>query len=305
VALVALVALVACSADSDDSSANTTTTVPRLRAEITPLEGRPSAVAFGEGVLWVADDERNVVVRLDPSDGRAMGDPIPVAPQPIAVDYGAGAVWVAHAGGTVTQIVDGQVAASVTVGGTLVDVLAGVADVFVGDIAGGLVRRIDPATRTVGAPITVPAGVVRLALVGGYVWVTNTENTVTLVDPSAGTVAKQVQVGNGPIGLGDTDGVVWVANSDDDTVSLIDTQSVSVITHKPTGKAPVAVAGGGGRMWIASQDDEALIGLEAPRGRQVARVSLGLRPRDAVATPAGVWIVGVEPSGAALVRVAP
>ena len=289
--------------DTDADDGGSDTTAERPIAEVTPLEGRPSAVTYGEDTLWVADDERNLVLRLDPNDGRAKGDPIPVDPQPVAIDYGAGAIWVAHGGGTVTQIVNGQVAATIPVGGTLVDVAVGVADVVVADIAAGTVRRIDPVTGALGEPIVVPGGVVRLALVGGYVWVTNQENTLTLIDTSSRTIAKQVQVGNGPIGLADTDGVVWVANSDDNTVSRIDAPSVTLLDHKPVGKAPVAVAGGSGTVWIANQDDETLTILEAPDGRAEGRaVSLGLRPRDLVATPAGTWAVGVEPSGAALVR---
>jgi YVTN family beta-propeller protein len=303
---LALAALVLGGCSGGDDGAETTITTSasaRAIAEVTPLEGRPSAVTYGEDTLWVADDERNLVLRLDPDDGRVKGNPIPVDPQPVAIDYGAGAIWVAHGGGTLTQIVDGRVAATIPVGGTLVDVAVGVADVVVADIAAGIVRRVDPVSRALGAPIVVPGGVVRLALVGGYVWVTNQENTLALIDTSSSSVAKRVQVGNGPIGLADTDGVVWVANSDDDTVSRIDAQAVALLDHKPVGKAPVAVAGGSGFVFIANQDDETLTTLEAPAGRAVDRpVSLGLRPRDLVTTPAGTWAVGVEPSGAALVR---
>jgi DNA-binding beta-propeller fold protein YncE len=152
-------------------------------------------------------------------------------------------------------------------------------------------------------PIVVPGGVVRLALVGGYVWVTNKENTLTLVDPSAGTVSKQLEVGDGPIGLADAGQFVWVANSDDDTVSQIHGESVTVVGTKQTGRAPVGVAGGSGRVFIVNQDDESLTILDSADGRHAGTdVSLGLRPRDVVSTPVGVWTVGVEPSGASLVR---
>ena len=64
---------------------------------------RPTAIAYGEGAVWVANGGDDTVSRIDP--GGNSGRTIPVGNEPAAVAVGAGAVWVANAGdGTVSRI---------------------------------------------------------------------------------------------------------------------------------------------------------------------------------------------------------
>jgi YVTN family beta-propeller protein len=94
---------------------------------------RPTALAFGEGALWVANQGDDSVTRVDPGTGAT--DVIRVGDAPVGVAVGSGAVWVASEGDRT-------------------------------------VSRIDPGLREVEQTIDTgnpPAGI---AVVDGSVWVT-------------------------------------------------------------------------------------------------------------------------------------
>ena len=55
---------------------------------------RPTAIAFGEGAIWVANTSDDSVTRIDPATGATST--IGVGLGPTAVAVGSGAVWVAN-----------------------------------------------------------------------------------------------------------------------------------------------------------------------------------------------------------------
>jgi serine/threonine-protein kinase len=64
---------------------------------------RPNGVAVGDGVVWVTDTADNAVARIDPDAFGSTTTPVGRAPMGIA--YRAGGVWVANSGdGTVSRI---------------------------------------------------------------------------------------------------------------------------------------------------------------------------------------------------------
>ena len=80
---------------------------------------RPSAMAYGEGALWVANLEDDTVTRIDPGTSSAFT--IRVGAEPSAVAVGAGSVWVANAGErTVSRIdpVRNEVVRTIEIGNT-------------------------------------------------------------------------------------------------------------------------------------------------------------------------------------------
>ena len=81
-------------------------TARRARSLGTTKVGRdPRQLAFGNGFVWVTNNDDNSVTRLDPQTGRVVGAPIPVGQRPLGVASGAGAVWVAnHGDHTITRI---------------------------------------------------------------------------------------------------------------------------------------------------------------------------------------------------------
>lgn len=65
--------------------------------EIVELDGAPGAVAVGGDYVWVTVPERDSLIRIDPASLEA-GDPIPVGDNPQGVVVAGGAVWVANQG---------------------------------------------------------------------------------------------------------------------------------------------------------------------------------------------------------------
>jgi DNA-binding beta-propeller fold protein YncE len=313
IAVAALALLVVVAWPANDAPSNEAPVAPEASSEVDAaserltvlFEGRPSAVAYADDVLWVADDASGTVHHLDATNGEALGPPVVVRSAPIALEAFGGVVWVADAGGTVTRID----AATATVldpplelGGALVDVVVDGTTAWVGDIEANVVHVIDLATLVVQQRLEVPAGVVRLARVGPELWVTGLDSAVTPIDVASGSVLATRPVGAGPIGLTSSDGAVWVANSEDDTVSQILRDGSGRSYSIDVGAAPVAVATSATDVWVANQDGESLSRLAEATGSVAGReLDLGFRPRDLVATPYGVWVVGVEESTAVLV----
>lgn len=306
-----LAVLAGCSAGGDREP---TTTVPRtttsaagdaLPIELSPLLGRPSAVAVRDGTVWVADDGRDVVVRLDASNGAQLGPTVPVPPAPIAMAVGAGGLWVAGAGGTLARIdpATGTVGEVTQVGGTPADVLVVGDTVWVADLGRSAVVPVDASSGTPDAPVPVAAGAVRLAASGERLWVTNLDSTVTSIDLATHEVGEPLVVGGGPIGLAVADGVVWVANGDDGTVSRLDEATGEPLGDPvPVGAAPVGLAVVGHDLWVIEQDGRSATRIDTRTGTVELRSGdLATRPRDVVGDDGAVWVVGVDPSAAVVV----
>jgi DNA-binding beta-propeller fold protein YncE len=302
-AAVALVALLAACSSGDPTSAPAPS---RPRVEISPLEGRPSALVVSGGTVWIADDQRGVVVRLDAGNGRQLGAPIAVSPHPIAIDADDTSVWVGDRDGHLTRIdkATNTPNAVLPLGGQLTDVLVADGWVWVADIESGNIRLVDAATATTGRRIGVPAGAVRLARGQGRVWVSNLDHTVSSIEFGTFNVSEPLTVGNGPVGLATSEGAVWVGNSDDGTVSRVrasdgqpDGAPIKV------GSGPVAVAVSGADLWVVNHDSRTASRVALDNAAVLdAAIDLGTTPRDVDAVEGGVWVVGVEPSAAVLVR---
>lgn len=135
--------------------------------------GERSAMAFGAGSLWLADNEGGAVRRLDPDTG-AIAATIRLGDGPTAMAYGAGAIWVAS------------------------------------DV-GDSVMRIDLRTNSVVRAISVGADPVALAVGDDAIWVANSgDGTVSRIDPATNQVTETIEVGHRPLGVAVADGLVWV-----------------------------------------------------------------------------------------------
>jgi YVTN family beta-propeller protein len=131
----------------------------------------PSAVAVGEGSIWVANAGDNAVVRVNPRT-RGVVRTIGVGLRPRGIAVGGGAVWVS-------------------------------------DESDDVVSRIDVASNSVNT-ITVGDGPTGIAFGEGAVWVANSgDGTVSRIDPKTRAV-KTIKVGNRPVGVAAGGGAVWV-----------------------------------------------------------------------------------------------
>jgi YVTN family beta-propeller protein len=145
-------------------------------ADVTRVRRLPfitTALAIGEGSLWVRDTRRDVVWRADPETLELQRE-IQTGTEPTAIAVGAGAVWVANAGD-------------------------------------GSVSRIDPRANAATRAISVGDAPVALAVGEGAVWVANSgDGTVSRIDPATAKVVATIKTGHQPRGVAVADGHVWV-----------------------------------------------------------------------------------------------
>lgn len=262
------------------------------------VAGRPSAVTVAGGMVWVADDQRGVVVTLDENTGYVVGAPIKVGPSPVALASDVRTVWVADAAGRV-QGIDMRTRRArdetMVSGGTPSGLAVAAGTLWITDVENGALvpRALGSHPGGPTPPVAIPDGAVRVAVDRGSVWVTNSDHTVTRVDARTLQLDSPIAVGHGPIGVAAHDGVVWVANSDDDTVSRIADGRATSTAHVPA--APVAVAAASDGAWVVSQDGLRLARLDPATGRVRQSIPIEARPRGVAVGRTRVWLVGVDP----------
>lgn len=190
--------------------------------------GRPGAVTFGGGRLWVADEAGAGVSAIEAATNRLAERGVPPRSAPLRLAAGAGAVWVSNA-------------------------------------PAGTVRRIDLATAVADAPIRVGRGPAGITTGGGLVWVANSRSgTVTRVDPSIRAIlGDPIPVGARPGGIDAGTTAVWVASTAEAAVTRLDIQSGEAIGDPiDVPLDPGAIAVGSSAVWVASNHDGTITRIE-------------------------------------------
>jgi len=135
----------------------------------------PSAIAAGDGSIWIANNSDGTVTQIDPTTLEPTTIPVGHGPAAIAVN-GAG-VWVANAGDDT-------------------------------------VVRVDPDTNAVVGTTRVGSAPAALAATPSAIWVANSgDGTVMRLDPHSGERLGTKQIGGTPDALAFAAGRVWVAVS--------------------------------------------------------------------------------------------
>jgi DNA-binding beta-propeller fold protein YncE len=190
--------------------------------------GRPGAIVFGGGRVWVADDAGAGVTAINAAGARIFKRELPPHVAPLRLAVGAGAVWVSSA-------------------------------------STGAVRRIDLGTGVVGPPIPAGRGPAGVTVGGGLVWVANSRvDRVTRVDPATHTLfGVPIEVGERPGGIDAGTESVWVANAAEDTVSRIGIESGETEGDPiSVGPDPGAIAVGEEAVWVANNGDGTVTRIE-------------------------------------------
>ena len=261
-------------------------TVARITAdgrfdEPVPLASVPTAVAWGEGRLWVTD-QQGQIYWLDPGTGTQGSRGAAGVPTGVAV--GGGAVWVTNGFG-VGGAADGGVSRVDPVGEALTpafatpvgsEAIAWDADrVWVTDTATGEVRLYDDATRdveTVALPASEaspaqPEAIAASAGEGAAVWVGDAaEGRVFRLDVASSTDIAVFPV-TGPVtGIAVGDDGVWVSTGVDDTVTLLDAETGAVITSIEVAPAgcdqPESIAVTPDAVWVACRFSQTLLRID-------------------------------------------
>ncbi|MGH2970191.1 MAG: protein kinase domain-containing protein, partial [Solirubrobacteraceae bacterium] len=191
----------------------------KLRAQV-EVDGTAGRVAAAGNAIWVADDDRGTVSRLDP-ETHTVRQTIEVGHGPSALAADRNGVWVTNRqDGRLLQIASStnEIVMRKKLGGGPSDVC----------LAGGLVWIAMPATRRVlrfdegepREPVRLEVQPERLACGEGAVWASSeAEGRVVQINPESGRPVRTVEVGIGAGALAAEGGGVWVANGLTGTVS--------------------------------------------------------------------------------------
>ncbi len=167
-------------------------------------------VARCNGSLWVTDNPDNLVLRVDPANGKVIAR---IHTQyPAAIACGEGGIWVSWWDKGI--------------------------------------KRIDPRTNRIVATASTPAPFVNvLAVGGGYAWASNeAAGTVSKVDRN-GKVVAVYETGDGAHQMSFADGRLWVANQDVGSVTGIDATTGGRTTYS-FGHPVQSVAAQGARLVV-------------------------------------------------------
>jgi YVTN family beta-propeller protein len=144
-----------------------------------------SAIALGDGAVWVADADGNSVTRVDST---GLVTPIPVGNGPSALAVDGSGVWVAETLDNAVVRIDPTTHAptgTIPVGEAPTGIAVGAGSVWVANSRDGTVTRIDEKTAKASKPIAVGGSPSRLTFAAGRLWVTVDE--ATLAATAAGT----------------------------------------------------------------------------------------------------------------------
>ncbi|MHB1785563.1 MAG: Vgb family protein [Acidimicrobiales bacterium] len=282
-----------------------------VKVHTQPWPGRPSALAYGFGHLWVADDSANTVVRVDPVTGNPDGNPIAVGAGPVAVAAGAGAIWVICSATSTLYRIDPRsqtvAAGPIAVAQDPVSVVAGNNVVWVASLAGASLTRVDASSNQADALVPYPVGPVRLALSTTTLWVTGSDGTLSRLDPTNGQAeGTTISLGGSSFGVAVDARSAWVSDFLANRVHRVSVATGAAIGAPiPVGTHPGAMADGDGSVWVTNHDDSSLTRINTTTAAVWgSAIGLGGTPRDITVEPSGrVFVVTVRPS--ALVSVMP
>jgi YVTN family beta-propeller protein len=265
---------------------------------LVPVGIRPSAIATGEGAVWVANLDDRTLSRIDPG-ARAVVQNIALGTTPTGLAVGAGAVWLANGLlGTVSRIDPGVNAVLETIEVTFRS-SAGSAAFGEGAVwaafGGGVVARINPATNSVVATGVAGSSPSAVAVGAGSAWVANAgDSTLSRVNPRTTGVVRTITVGRRPSSVAVGADAVWIANEADDTVTRIDAASNSATTIG-VGDGPTGIAFGAGAVWVVNGNDGTVSRIDPETNEVVKTIEIGNRPSGIAIGNGAVWVTVQKP----------
>jgi hypothetical protein len=211
---------------------------PRSRALVgAPIElpAGSDAVAVAGGSVWVLVSgalEAASLVRVDPSRHATVGEPKSIGKSSPFFVAGEKALWIAA--GLKSSVVlkldpaSGALSPPVPVGGAAAGGAATEAEVWVATasyLGGGKLVRVEGATLTVSAGISLPKQPGACAAAGGSIWVGSgwQGGQLVRVDPVAEeVVGEPLPIGGRPLHAIYAYGAIWIACHADSCVTRID-----------------------------------------------------------------------------------
>jgi YVTN family beta-propeller protein len=261
---------------------------------------RPSAVAIGEGSVWVANSGDGTVSRID-QKSLVVVETIGIGAPVIDVAAGDGAVWTANGSdGTVTEIDPRTNAVVQTIDLRGPDELAPDETHAVAVGAGGVwvakgareIVRIDARTGLLAATIDVGAQPADVAVSGDSVWTATSAERVLRIEPRTNRVVAEAAVGY-PVSIAAGPGAVWVGTFPT-TVWRIDPASTTVAGTLETRGGAAGVAIAPGAVWVA--DGRWILRIDPRTNAVKSRIRVGAAAADVAAGTTAVYVAAAPVS---------
>jgi len=198
-------------------------------------EGTPSGLAFAQGKIYIADQSKNRILKLDPRSRQFVGQidlPPHSAPKGVVVLPSNKLLFVAESGTNNVSVFDTTtdklvVRTKVTAGPARLAVTPNGSQVLVLNTPSGKMTFLSGLTEKLLGVMTL--GILPNAIVisaeSDKAYVSNRlSNTVSVVDLLRRTVLDTLKTGAGPTGLvlNDDESKLFVANAKDNTISVFD-----------------------------------------------------------------------------------
>jgi virginiamycin B lyase len=179
--------------------------------------GEEASVGAGEGAVWVASTEGELV-KVSPDTNQVVAT-WPIPPTSGGVRAGLGSVWVAATTDDILLRIDpddGSVLSSTAIKGSPRFLAVGEGGVWTLDQIAGTVTHVDPSGDLVASIPVSPRAISGgdIAVGGGFVWARIGAALVVKIDPATDTVVERYgpEAGSGSVAADDAD--VWVSAHD-------------------------------------------------------------------------------------------
>jgi YVTN family beta-propeller protein len=290
-------------------------------AKIVPVEagGDPSAVAVGDGSIWVANRADGTVSRIDPVTNESKT--IRVGSGPSAIAVGEGSVWaVNRLSGSVSRIDVGtdKVIASIDLDGPgfPTSIAIGEGGVWVGvnpgfdpSVTPPSIHRIDPRTNRDVATIEDSALLFGVVVTTGVnaVWATGISGRLVRIDPGTNQKDMVANLGVSSGAITVADGAVWIATNRGGVVR-VDPIVGSIEATVPGGGTPgefrmsgirnlqLAMTFADGIIWITGKLSGTIDRIVASGNSPLEPIKVGQTPTGVAVGYGSVW-VSVDASG--------
>ncbi len=172
-------------------------------------------------------------------------------------------------------------------------VAVGEGAVWVANLDGRTLSRVDPTTRTLQGTIPLTATPTGVAVGAGSVWTANgILGSVSRIDPGVNAVSVTIadaapRANGGAIAVGE--GGVWFVSAIG-TITHIDPSTNKASVPEVAGLSPSSVAVGEGSVWVANSGDNSVVRVN-PRTRGIVRsIGVGRRPSGIAVGAGAVWV---------------
>ena len=267
------------------------------------LDGAPSEIAAGAGAVWVTDEDRGVVARVDKKTF-TIRQTITVGHGPSALAVEPRGVWVANRQDGTVSVISPQtntVVKTIPVGRNVDGVCIGSGSVWVASPLDYAVVRLDPESLRKTDTVRLDTQPAQLACGNGVVWASSpSSGTVTEINAKAAATERTVQVSRGASAIALGADAVWVTNAPDGTVSRIDPRRGIVTALVPVGvdDGPADLAVTEEAVWVSSEFGGTVARIDPARPQAgVVKLRVGNRPQGLAVVDGALW-VGIADTGA-------